>query len=63
MRKSPPNPVGGDNSAGPWQRTGAIDEGSPAYPHNTLEEHFNRDGGLESLVAKPLTMRRQEEKR
>ena len=28
-----------------------------------LEEHFNRDGGLESLVAKPLTMRRQEEKR
>ena len=36
MRTSPSNPVGGDNSAGPWQRIGAIDEGSPAYQHNTF---------------------------
>ena len=36
MGESPPNPLGGDHSAGPWQRTGAVGEGGPAHPDDTL---------------------------
>ena len=32
MGKSPPDPVGGDHSAGPWQRRGTVGEGGPAHP-------------------------------
>ena len=49
--KLPPDPLGGDHSAGPWQRTRAVGEGGPVHPHDIhmtpSEEHFNRDGGLE----------------
>ena len=34
--ESPPDPLGGDHSAGPWQRTGAVGEGGPAHPDDTL---------------------------
>ena len=36
MGEPPPDPLGGDYSAGPWQRTGAVDEGGPAHPDDTL---------------------------
>ena len=29
MGESPHDPLGGDHSAGPWQRTGAVGEGGP----------------------------------
>ena len=29
-------PLGGDHSAGLWQRTGGIGEGGPAHPDDTL---------------------------
>ena len=32
----PPDPLRGDHSAGPWQRTGAVGEGGPAHPGDTL---------------------------
>ena len=32
----PPDSPGGDHSAGPWQRTGAVAEGDPAHPEDTL---------------------------
>ena len=31
----PPNPLGEDNSPGPWQRTEAVGKGSPAHPDDT----------------------------
>ena len=34
--ESPPDPLGGDHSAGPWQRTEAVGEGCPAHPDDTL---------------------------
>ena len=36
MGESPPDPLGGDYSAGPWQRTGAVGEGGSAHPDDTL---------------------------
>ena len=36
MGETPPDPLGGDHSAGPWQRTVAVGEGSPAHPDDTL---------------------------
>ena len=36
MGESPPDPLGGDHSAGPWQRTVAVGEGSPAHPDENL---------------------------
>ena len=38
MGESPPDPLRGDHSAGPWQRTGAVGEGGPAHPDDTLRE-------------------------
>ena len=32
MGESPPDPLGRDHSAGPWQGTGAVGEGGPAHP-------------------------------
>ena len=44
----PPDQLGGDIGAGPWQRTGAIGEGGPVHFDDTpSQEHFDRDGGLE----------------
>ena len=34
--ESPFDRLGGDHTAGPWQRTGAVGEGGPAYPDDTL---------------------------
>ena len=34
--ESPSDPLGGDHSVGPWQRTGAVGEGGPAHPDDTL---------------------------
>ena len=31
VREPPPNALGGDHSAGPWQRKGAVGEGGPAH--------------------------------
>ena len=31
----PPDPLGGDHSAGPWQRTRAVGEGGPTHPQRT----------------------------
>jgi len=36
--KPPPDPLGIDHSAGPWQRTGAIGKGDPAHQDDTLGE-------------------------
>ena len=36
MGGSPPDPLGEDHSAGPWQRTVAVGEGGPAHPDDTL---------------------------
>ena len=36
MGESLSDRLGGDNSAGPWQRTGAIGKGGPAHPDDTL---------------------------
>ena len=36
MGEQPPHPLGGDNSAGPRQRTGAVGEGGLAHPDDTL---------------------------
>ena len=39
LREPLPNPLGGDHSAGPWQRTGAVGEGGPVYPDDTIIRH------------------------
>ena len=44
---------------GPWQKTGTVGEGGPAYPDDTAEECFNRDGGLEVPGCWTAVMRRQ----
>ena len=36
MGESPSDPLEGYHSTGPWQRTGAVGEGSPAHPDDTL---------------------------
>ena len=36
MGESPPDPLGGDHSAGSWQRTRAVGEGGPAHPDDNL---------------------------
>ena len=36
MGEPPPDPLGGDHSAGPWPKTGAVGEGGPAHPDDTL---------------------------
>ena len=59
MGESPSDPLGGDHSAGSWQRTGAVGEGGPAHPDNTLEECSNRDGGLEFPGCWTAVMRKQ----
>ena len=35
MGESPSDQLGGDNSPGPWQRTGAVGEGGPTHPDDT----------------------------
>ena len=59
MGELPHNPLGGDHSAGPWQRRGAVGEGGPAHPDALSEECFNRDGGLEVPGCWTAVMRRQ----
>ena len=34
--ESPPDPLGRDHCAGPWQRTGTVGEGGPAHQDDTL---------------------------
>ena len=41
MGEPPLDPLGGDHSSGPWQRTGALaslGEGGPTHPDDTLGE-------------------------
>ena len=41
MGEPPHNPLGGDHSSAPWQRTGALaslGEGGPTHPDDTLGE-------------------------
>ena len=40
MGESPPDPLGGDHSVVPWQRTGAVREGGPAHSDDSLREAF-----------------------
>ena len=49
-------PLGGDHSAGPWQRTGGIGERCPAHPDDTLREAFQQRWKIGSpcMVAGPL---------
>ena len=54
VERPPPNPQGGNHSAGPWQRTGGVSEGG-----TPSEERFNRDGGLEVPCCWTAVMRRQ----
>ena len=35
VEEPPPDPLGGDDCTGPWQRTGAVGEGGPAHPDDT----------------------------
>ena len=52
MGESPSNRLGGDHSAGPWQRTGAVGEGGPTHPDDTLASTRMED--WKSLVAGSL---------
>ena len=36
MGESPSDRLGGDHSAGSWQRTGTVGEGGPAHPNDTF---------------------------
>ena len=62
MEELPPDPLGGDHSAGQWQRTGAVGEGGSAHPDDTLRgvlqprwrtespsllDHCDEEGGRE----------------
>ena len=48
MEGSPFDRLGGDHSAGPWQRRGTVIVKEALHIQMTpSEEHFNRDGGLE----------------
>ena len=70
MRESPSNRLGGDHSAGPWQRTRAVGEGGPAHPDDTLRgalqprwrtgspwllDHCDEEAGREEPSSRPLT--------
>ena len=48
-----------NHSGRPWHRKEAVGEGGPADPDDTLEECFNRDGGLEVPGCWTTMMRRQ----
>ena len=36
----PPDPLGGDHSAGPWRGIGAVGDGGPTYLDSTLVGDF-----------------------
>ena len=54
MGESPPDPLGGDHSAGSWWRIGAVGEGSPAHQVIPSEERSTEMEDWKSLVAGPL---------
>ena len=55
MGEPPPDPLGGDHSAGPWQRTVAVGEGGPAHPDDTLKSSASTEmEDWKSLVAGPM---------
>ena len=69
MGEPPLNPLGGDHSPGPQQRTGAVGEGGPAHPDDTLRvalqlerrtgsswllDHCDEEAGRSSFY-RPLT--------
>ena len=47
MEESPSDPLGGDHSAGPWQRQELLVKETLHIQMTPSEEYFNRDGGLE----------------
>ena len=66
----PPDPLGGDHSAGPWQRKGTVGEGGPAHPDDTLGgvlqprwrtgspwllDDCDEEAGREEQSSRPLT--------
>ena len=60
MGESPSDRLGGDHSAQPWQRTGAVGEGGFAHPDDTLKGVLQlRCGGLEVPGCWTTVMRRQ----
>ena len=38
MGESPSDPLGGDYTAGPWQKTRAVGEGGPPHPDDTFRQ-------------------------
>ena len=53
MGEPPLNPLGGDHSPGPQQRNGAVGEGGPAHPGDTLRV------ALQSRTGSSWLLRRQ----
>ena len=51
MGESPSDPLGGDHSAGPWQRTRAVGEGGPAHPDDPQGSASTEMEEWKSLVA------------
>ena len=49
MEEPPPDPLGRDGSAGPWQKTAAVGEGGLAYTDDTLREALQPRWRTESL--------------
>ena len=61
MGESPSNPLGGDHSAGPWQRTGAVGEGGSAHSDDTLRGALQLRWRTEVPSCWTAVMRRQGE--
>ena len=59
MGEPPTDSLGGDHSARPWLKTGAVGEGGLHIQMTFSEECFNWDGGLEVLSCWTGAMRRQ----
>ena len=57
--ESPPDPLGGDHSAGPWQRQELLVKEALHIQMTPSEERFNRDGGPEVSGCWTVVMRRQ----
>ena len=55
------DPLGGDHSTAPWQRTGAVVKEVLYIQMTPSEECFNRDGGLEVPSCWTTVMRTCEE--
>ena len=59
MGEPPPDPLGGDHSAGPWQRKELLVKEALQILMIPSEERFNQDGRLEVPGCWTTVMRRQ----